>query len=307
MAKVELSEETKAGIEEVREADLLIAVAVPVDTEQLRAAATQAILGTGQSISGLRTVVSFPGPTGVEAPIQAKTDMESVETPGLTFVPYALPAASPTRIPWLPAVSTYQTLFAMARELGVTACAVIGFDLAALQTNFLAPMMTAVLEKGCELVMPVYSLGKFDGLLNSSIYAPLTRALYGRRVRFPLAPDFCLSSKMIPELELALQRAKRPGPVHFLAGHRGRDSRMHDLPGECGNAAPSTRRWRGSDHRPLPNCRILIRGHDDPCRPLAARPGFPASGDVGCTGGAPGRRGSGGYNSHGRNLSTRLP
>jgi len=35
MAKVELSEETKAGIEEVREADLLIAVTVPVDTEQL--------------------------------------------------------------------------------------------------------------------------------------------------------------------------------------------------------------------------------------------------------------------------------
>ena len=73
MAKVELSEETKAGIEEVREADLLIAVAVPVDTEQLRTAATQAILGTGQSmLSGLRTVVAFPGPTGVEAPFRRR-------------------------------------------------------------------------------------------------------------------------------------------------------------------------------------------------------------------------------------------
>jgi hypothetical protein len=215
MAKVELSEETKAGIEEVREADLLIAVAVPVDTEQLRAAATQAILGTGQSISELRTVVAFPAPAGVEAPIQAKTDLEPVETPGLRFVPYASSAASPERIPWLPTANTYQTLFAMARELGVSACAVIGFDLAALQTNFLAPMMTAVLEKGCELVMPVYALGKFDGLLNSSIYAPLTRALYGRRVRFPLAPDFCLSSKMIPELELALQRATAQGQSTF--------------------------------------------------------------------------------------------
>ena len=40
MAKLELSEETKAGMEEVEEADLLIAVAVPVDAEQLRAAAT---------------------------------------------------------------------------------------------------------------------------------------------------------------------------------------------------------------------------------------------------------------------------
>src|ERR1700761_3037801 len=118
MAKVELSEETKAGIEEVREADLLIAVAVPVDTEQLRAAATQAILGTGQSISKLRTVVAFPGPAGAEAPNTAKTDTESGETPGLRFVPYALPATNPERIPWLPVPSTYQTLLAMARELG---------------------------------------------------------------------------------------------------------------------------------------------------------------------------------------------
>src|ERR1700749_169696 len=118
MAKVELSEETKAGIEEVREADLLIAVAVPVDTQELRATATQAIHGTGQSISALRTVVAFPGPAGAEAPVQATTDLESGETPQLRFVPYALPAASPDRIPWLPGVSTYQTLFAMARELG---------------------------------------------------------------------------------------------------------------------------------------------------------------------------------------------
>ena len=41
MAKLELSEETKAGMEEIKEADLLIAVAVPVEADQLRAAATK--------------------------------------------------------------------------------------------------------------------------------------------------------------------------------------------------------------------------------------------------------------------------
>ena len=97
----------------------------------------------------------------------------------------------------------------------MSACAVIGFDLAALQTNFLAPMMAPVLEKRCELAMPLYALGKFDGLLNSSILAPLTRALYGRRVRFPLASDFCLSGKMIPELEVALQRTTAQGQTLF--------------------------------------------------------------------------------------------
>ena len=66
-------------------------------------------------------MVAFPGQAGVEAPIQAKTDVELVETPGLRFVPYAPSAASPERIPWLPATNTYQTLLAMARELGVRA------------------------------------------------------------------------------------------------------------------------------------------------------------------------------------------
>jgi hypothetical protein len=217
MAKLELSEETKAGIEEVREADLLVAVAVPVDTEQLRAAATQAILGTSNSaLTSLRTVVAFPGPTGAEALPQVGTELETAETDGgLRFVPYTLPSADPSRIPWLPAASTYQALFGMARELGVSACAVIGFDLTALQTNFLAPMMSAVLEKRCQLAMPLYALGKFDGLLSSSIHAPLTRALYGRRVRFPLAPDFCLSGEMLPQLEVALQRTIAQGQSIF--------------------------------------------------------------------------------------------
>jgi glucosylglycerate synthase len=103
----------------------------------------------------------------------------------------------------------------MARELGVSACAVIGFDLAALETNFLAPMLAPVLAKRCELAMPLYAMGKFDGLLNSSIMYPLTRALYGKRVRFPLAPDFCLSGKMIPELEVALQRTTAQGQLLF--------------------------------------------------------------------------------------------
>src|SRR3984957_4266666 len=217
MAKLELSEETKAGIEQIKEADLLIAVAVPVEADQLRAAASEAVLRMGgPAMSSQRIVVAFPNLSGGEPPEQANIAPQPMETDsGLRFVPYSLPPASPSKIPWLPAASTYQAVFAMAREWGVSACAVIGLDLAALHTNFLGPMMAPVLEKRCELAMPLYALGKFDGLLNSSILAPLTRALYRRRVRFPLAPDFCLSSKMIPGLEAALQRTTAQGQTLF--------------------------------------------------------------------------------------------
>jgi hypothetical protein len=221
MAKLELSEETKAGIEEVGAADLLIAVAAPVDAAQLRAAATEAMQslghsGSSSSFSALRSVVAFPGVNGVEAAPEAEIELDQAATgSAFRFLPYALPSAVQAAIPWLPGASTYQAVFSMARQLGVSACAVISPDLAALKTNFLTPMLTAVLEKRCDLAMPLYALGKFDGLLNSSILAPLTRALYGRRVNFPLAPDFCLSAKMIPDVEAALQRSVAQGQTLF--------------------------------------------------------------------------------------------
>ncbi len=55
MAKLELSEETKAGMEEVGAADLLIAVAVPVDADQLRAAAAQGVLGMPWTVARVWT------------------------------------------------------------------------------------------------------------------------------------------------------------------------------------------------------------------------------------------------------------
>jgi glucosylglycerate synthase len=211
MAKVELSEETKAGVEEVKEADLLIAVAVPVDVEHLRDAATRAVLSMDPpASSGLRTVVAFPGVGGADAKPETTVAEDQVR-----FVPYAAPAGDPSKIPWLPTASTYQALFAMARELGVSACAVIGPDLAAIETDSLAALVAPVMEKRCELAMPLYAAGKFDGLLNSSILSPLTRALYGRRIRFPLAPDFCLAGNMVPQLEIALQRTTAQGQTLF--------------------------------------------------------------------------------------------
>ena len=218
MAKLELSEETKTGMEAVGAADLLIAVAVQVDADQLRAAATQSVLGmdAADHTSDLRTVVAFPGVSKVETADKGEIEADQAATGrNLRFLPYSLPSGDSSMIPGLASASTYQALFGIARELGVSACAVIGFDLAALETNFLGPMMAPVLEKRCDLVMPLYAMGKFDGLLNSSILAPLTRALYGKRVRFPLAPDFCISAKVLPEVEVALQRTTAQGQDIF--------------------------------------------------------------------------------------------
>ena len=231
MAKVELSEEAKAAEEEVGAVDLLIAVTAPVEPGLLEAAVARGIRGPGaESFAALRTVVTYPGTSGESAAVSPEITSEPTEG-NLRFVPYLMPPGTPSRIPWLTAVANYQAILGMARELGVSACAVIGFDLAALDTNFLAPMLAPVLEKHCDLAMPLYALGKFDGLLNSSILAPLTRALYGRRIRFPLAPDFCLSAKIIPEMEAVLQRHAAQGQTLFWPGTEAalRDAGMYQV------------------------------------------------------------------------------
>lgn len=215
MAKVELSEETKAGVEAMGAADLLIAVAAPVDATHLRATASETLhaisagAASSSPFAALRTVVAFPGVAGVDTSTAAGLTEPVAAGSELRFLSYA-PSSSASvasaLVPWLPAPSTFQAIFAMARELGVGACAILSFDLEALKPGFLTSMLTPIFEKRCDLALPFYAMGKFDGLVNSSLLAPLARALYGKRVRFPLASDFCLSAALLPQMEAAAQK-----------------------------------------------------------------------------------------------------
>jgi glucosylglycerate synthase len=219
MAKLEVAEEAKKRIEEGGTADLLIAIAAPVDVEKLRATATEAMLsatkGAAATFPGLRAVVAFPGPPAAPEAAVAPLNLESESSESeLRFLPYVPPATNSV-IPWLGLSTTYQALFGIARGLDVRACAVVASDLAALGADQLSRLLSPVLGGTCDLAMPLYPMGKFEGLLNLSILAPLTRALYGRRVRFPLAPDFGISAHMLPELEQPRQRITSQGNTLF--------------------------------------------------------------------------------------------
>ncbi|HEV2275398.1 MAG TPA: hypothetical protein VGR96_14600 [Acidobacteriaceae bacterium] len=205
-------------------ADLLLAIPAAVNVEQLRTAATEAVLhmsavaavGDERSLSGLRAAVVYPGLSGTpETSADGSVHLDPTGTGGeVRFLPFAPPATSSV-IPWLGLSTTYQALFGTAREMGVTACAVIAPDLAALKAELLKPLLAPVLDGSFDLVMPIYPIGKFEGLLNSGILAPLTRALYGKRVRFPLAPDFSISGRLLPELEQPVQRITSQGKTLF--------------------------------------------------------------------------------------------
>ncbi len=211
-------------MQEAGTADLLIAIPTAVNVEELRTAATETVRrlpavtepGVEHSLSGMRAAVAYPGVIGAR---ETDPDISVHLDPAgsgseVRFLPFA-PPGEPSVFPWLGLSSTYQALFGMARELGVGACAVVASDLAMLKGDLLMQLLAPVLEGRCDLVLPLYPIGKFEGLLNSAILAPLTRALYGKRVRFPLAPDSAISARLLPELEQPLQRVNSEGQTLF--------------------------------------------------------------------------------------------
>lgn len=92
--------------------------------------------------------------------------------------------------------SAFRTVFEIAGLLGAKACAVVDSDLRSITPEWIELLVTPVLKGGYDYVSPLYHRHKFDGTITNSIVYPLTRALYGKRVRQPIGGDFGFSGGM---------------------------------------------------------------------------------------------------------------
>ncbi len=86
--------------------------------------------------------------------------------------------------------SAFKTIFQIADVLNVQACAVVDSDLRSITPEWIELLVKPVLEGGFHYVAPFYHRHKYDGTITNSIIYPLTRALYGKRVRQPIGGDF---------------------------------------------------------------------------------------------------------------------
>lgn len=92
--------------------------------------------------------------------------------------------------------SAFRTVFEIAEILGAKACAVVDSDLRSITPEWIELLVKPVLAGGYDYVSPLYHRHKFDGTITNSIVYPLTRALYGRRVRQPIGGDFGFSGSL---------------------------------------------------------------------------------------------------------------
>ncbi len=92
--------------------------------------------------------------------------------------------------------SAFRTIFEIARRLEVKACAVVDSDLRSITPEWMELLIKPVLEEHYDYVSPYYLRHKYDGTITNSIVYPLTRALYGKRIRQPIGGDFGFSGRL---------------------------------------------------------------------------------------------------------------
>jgi hypothetical protein len=88
-------------------------------------------------------------------------------------------------------------IFSVARTLGAKACTIVDATLETTSPEWVERLSRPVLEHGADLVSPYYQRSRFDGLITGAIVYPFTRALYGKRVRQPLATDLGFSAQLV--------------------------------------------------------------------------------------------------------------
>ncbi len=92
--------------------------------------------------------------------------------------------------------SAFRTIFAIAARLDAKVCMVVDSDLRSITPEWVELLAKPVLQGTFDFVAPLYLRHKYDGTITNSIIYPLTRALYGKRVRQPIGGDFGFSGEL---------------------------------------------------------------------------------------------------------------
>lgn len=158
-------------------------------------------MASDASAATLRAVASaFRGrPVMVATPDTAEEQTVTEQMPHI--VPYPTPRGDSE---WVLDAADYVAASDLARERGATQVLLLGPDAASLHPTALVAMGNS-LQAGADIAMPRYQTATDDGLVNSALLYPLTRALY-TDIRFPLPLDLGVSARMLQRLAGAANR-----------------------------------------------------------------------------------------------------
>ena len=130
----------------------------------------------------------------------------------LHLLPYT--STAPSTTPWVLTADDYRNTFRLAQENNATTCLLLGAEAQTLHPEAIRSLAAAA--RTTDLAVAHYRLGPHEGLVNSAILYPITRALFCTQPRFPLANDLGLSLRMAERLATAADRLIATGQTDAI-------------------------------------------------------------------------------------------
>jgi glycosyltransferase involved in cell wall biosynthesis len=93
----------------------------------------------------------------------------------------------------------FRRIFEIAHKLGVKAVVVVDSDLRSITPEWIQLLAAPIVFKDFDYVAPLYARHKYDGTITNSLIYPLTRALYGKKIRQPIGGEFGFSARILNE------------------------------------------------------------------------------------------------------------
>jgi len=162
----------------------------------------QAIARIVESVPASRAVLLHP-PYPIEgaAPVPTNGNWQLISDARLGWDPTAIAQSFG---------ESFRAVFDATLKSGARGCAVIASDLSTVTAQRAELLLAPAGDQQFDLVAPCYARHPFEGLINRAIVYPLMRALYGKRIRNPLGPDFGISSRLIQRISSGSKTRMHP-------------------------------------------------------------------------------------------------
>jgi glycosyltransferase involved in cell wall biosynthesis len=193
-----LPDEVFRHLEEVQRADLLVGIPSYNNARTIGHVVKAVQAGLAKYFPGRKAVLvnSDGGSTDGTMEVVKETAIEDFQSILISHTPESFFKIATPYAGLSGKGSAFRTIFEVADVLQVKACAVVDSDLRSITPEWVELLLKPVIEGEFDYVAPLYHRHKFDGTITNSIVYPVTRALYGKRIRQPIGGDFGFSGRL---------------------------------------------------------------------------------------------------------------
>jgi|SRR5919106_1398911 hypothetical protein len=188
---IALPEQTAQQVERLGPLDFVVGITSGNHAETIGGVVQAAWTGLERSFPGARVAIVHADSGSRDGTVERA----AAAMPGERLVQVSTSAATP-----LARAEALRAIFAVAQRLGTRGCAVLDADVTSIVPDWIERLLGPVGADRADFVAPYYLRHRFDGALTTSVLYPFIRALYGKRLRYPVGGDFACSARLVQRL-----------------------------------------------------------------------------------------------------------